>query len=402
MRIGRTKKLFMIIMAMILVVATTSCQNNNAPAAQEGTATIAPVEATADPDTGETPTPTATPDPLAALEHWKIDPDKKLYNILLLGLDELDGTMYARNDTTMILQVDLENNHMKLVSFMRDMQVDIPGVGEYRINNAHYRGGPELAMKTMKSVFGVKIDYYAVVDFVTFEQIMMIIGPVMINIKDYEVEHIKNCESAVSIDGEMIKGQGMIQNGGTQEINPYQALSLARDRHSSGTNNERAGDFGRNERQREIIKSAWAKVKTQQLAAIPASVFAASVYADTNMPPNLMITLLQKMMESDAQIEDMAIPQKGKFWAAWKNKETKQKYSNDDLKALWQQEKDAYEQPATTDPGTGEGTGEDTTTEEKEPFPSYESWRTHNEYQSVIDWAKNGNISKLHAFLGID
>jgi hypothetical protein len=88
----------------------------------------------------------------------------------------------------------------------------------------------------------------------------------------------------------------------------------------------------------------------------------------------------------------------------YKRQDSKQKYSNDDLKALYQQEKDAYEQSGT-DSGTSEGeTGGDTTTgsEEKEPFPSYESWRTKHKYQSVIDWAPNGNISKLHEFLGIN
>jgi LCP family protein required for cell wall assembly len=396
MRIGKTKRLVMVLMAMVLLVATTSCKPQQAQV-QESTATIAPVEATADPATGETPAPTAEPDPLAALKNWQINPDKRIYNILLLGLDELDGTLWARNDTTMILQVDLDNNHMKLVSFMRDMQVDIPGHGEYRINNAHYRGGPELAMQTMKSVFGVKIDYYAVVDFVTFEQIMMIIGPIMIDIKDYEIKHIKDCTSAVSIDGEMIKGQGMIQNPGKQELNPYQALSLARDRHSSGANNERAGDFGRNLRQRNIIKASWEKVKTKQLAAIPASVFAASVYADTNMPPNLMITLLQKMMESNAQIEDMAIPMKKHHWAAWKQKGG-ESYSNDDLRAKYEAEKAAYEGTGSDNSGGEEPSGESS---DKEAFPSYKTWRENNKYQSVIEWSKNKNTYALLDFLGI-
>ncbi len=393
-------------MAIVMVILATAC--NKAPV-DPTQPTLAPENsiATVDPATGETPEPTATPDPLEALKFWNVDPDKRVYNILLLGLDELEGTAWARNDTTMILQINLDNNELKLVSFMRDMYVDIPSQGPYRLNNAHYRGGPELAIQTMKSVFDVDIDYYATVDFIAFERIMKIIGPVVIRIMDYEMEHINKLESAVSIDNDPMSGS--IQNPGLNEINEYQALSYARDRHSSGDDNERAGDYGRNERQREIVKAAWTKVKSNQLVAIPAAVFAASVYAETNISPKLLITLLQTMMENNAEMIDMAIPVEGKFWAAWIEEDTKTKYSSDELFDKYESEKEKFEEDQADDSASS-GSGDPSPTpapaptpaatqEDKQEFPSYETWRLRKGYASVIDWSQK-NINALHEFLG--
>ena len=103
-----------------------------------------------------------------------------------MGQEE-PGTIYGHNDTTMILQVNLDTNEMRLVSFMRDMLVNIRGEEE-RINNSHLIGGPNLVKSVMKSEFGVEIDNYATVNFVTFEQIMRIVGTISIDVQDTEVE----------------------------------------------------------------------------------------------------------------------------------------------------------------------------------------------------------------------
>ena len=393
------KKFLITIVALIIFVSFGACNliSQNEP---QSSPTMAPETETNESTAAEeTIAPTATPDPLSGLKYWLIDPDKRIYNILLLGLDELEGTTWARNDTTMILQINLDTNEIKLVSFMRDMMVDIPGNGEYRINNAHYRGGPELAIKTMKSVFGVDIDYYAIVDFVDFEQVMKIIGPIVVEIKDYEVESLKQYKGVVPLEGEQVGGT--IKGEGENTLNYYQALSYARDRHSSGDGNERAGDYGRNLRQREVIKSAWRAVKYKPQLLIVPSVFFAMVYVDTNMDESLIITLLKEMMDGNAEIEDMAIPVDGRFWSEWVNKERTQKYTNDELESLYAQEKAQYDaEGEVTATGDGTVTPEPAQTE-RPPFPSYERWRSDKDFSNVIGWSKS-NISVLQEFLGIN
>lgn len=401
MNFSKTKKIILILMAIVIAAVSVGC-NKKAQLEGQASPTLAAVEgqATLNPETGETPAPTATPDPLAAFRHWKIDLDKKTYNILLMGLDENEGTRWSRNDTTMILQLNIETNEMKIVSFMRDMWVTIPGYKEkFRLNNAYYRGGPDLAKQTIKSVFDVDIDYYAVVDFIAFEQIMQkVVGPIKIRVMEYEIEHLKKVESAVSIDGEQIMGQGAVQNAGLQELNAYQALSYGRDRHSSGANNERAGDLGRNERQREIVKAAWTKVKTLSPTLITSGVLlAAGLYVNTDMPPSLIISLVQRMMETDATIEDLAMP--GNHWSLWIDRDNNMEYTDDDLEALYAKEKDEYDTanaPAPTDGGTG-----DPTSAPVAPFPDYETWQSKTGFSNVIEWSSK-SLYKLHDFLGIN
>ena len=400
----KIKKLTIILLVVLLIVGSTACDNSAQP--EGSTPTMAPESQATEQSAEATTESTPTPDPLAPLAYWEIDPDKKVYNILLLGMgQEFEGTIYAHNDTTMILQVNLETNEMRLVSFMRDMLVEIPGHGEERINNAHLVGGPSKVVAVMKSVFGVDIDYYASVNFVTFEQIMRIIGTIRIEVQESEVAHLKKAESAVSIEGEMIYGQGVVQSEGTFDFNEYLALSYARDRKSARELEDGTvvySDRGRNERQREVIKAAWDKVKTKSLALIPASVFIAMAYVETDMSEVLIITLIKEMMQNNAEILDMSLPESN--WAEWKAPDGT-RYSQDDLENLYNQEKEAYEeanQPAEPTVTEGEPTPEPSPTEEVEAFPSFDRWRKSGDYASVIAWAHNSTIRDLHEFLGID
>ncbi len=406
MKTTKLGKLAVLLTAVILVFAFTACENTEQP--QQATPTMAPdnQEGTQETEAAMTGEPTPTPDPYAALRYWDIDPDKTIYNILLLGMgQEAPGTIFGHNDTTMILQVNLETNEMRLVSFMRDMLVDIPGKGEERINNTHLLGGPDLVKRTMKSVFGVDIDYYATVNFVTFEQIMRIVGTIVIDVQEHEVAHLKKAESAVSVEGEMILGQGVVQNEGTYEFNEYLALSYARDRHSERTLDDGSivyNDRGRNERQREVVKAAWTKVKSKPVSLIPPSVFMAMTYVETDMNEALIIKLLKEMMENSAEIVDMSVPDSN--WEEWKA-EDGTRYTNDELESLYNQKKAAYEashQPAETEPVEGEVTTEPSESAEVPAFPDFKTWRKNEEFASVIAWSHYKTIPQLHEFLGID
>lgn len=259
--------------------------------------------------------------PIELLEYWNADLEKEEYNILLIGSDldspKSEGSKYGHNDTTMILQINRKNKTMKLVSFMRDMVVDLSKTKTgARLTDANMYGGPNGVKSVLKKYFDVEIDYYALVSFVAFEQIMMIIGDIVIDVNKYEVENLSIAKSAVSVDGEVIK-TGDVVNEGTQEVNAYVALSYARDRHNSVIDewgHRISGDSGRNYRQRQVIVNSWEKVKTYPSFAIPSAVMMASIYAQSDMPANEIITLINEMVEANVQIETLAIPEYGKWW----------------------------------------------------------------------------------------
>jgi LCP family protein required for cell wall assembly len=67
-----------------------------------------------------------------------------------------------------------------MLSIPRDMWVNIPGFGYFKINNAYAYGemyhlpggGPELARKTVENFLGIPIQYVAMVEFQTFEKMI--------------------------------------------------------------------------------------------------------------------------------------------------------------------------------------------------------------------------------------
>ncbi|HEX5614760.1 MAG TPA: LCP family protein [Acidimicrobiia bacterium] len=86
-----------------------------------------------------------------------------------------------RSDTILIAHVDPDEETGVLVSFPRDLWVDIPGEGEGRINSAFGgENGPRRLIETIKQNFDVDIHHYLEVDFEGFRSIVDAIGSVPI------------------------------------------------------------------------------------------------------------------------------------------------------------------------------------------------------------------------------
>lgn len=185
--------------------------------------------------TATQPIPEATPVPWDG--HSRV-------SILLMGLDFRDwqaGSGAPRSDTMMLLSVDPISQQVSMLSIPRDLWVQIPGFTHNRINTAYSfgegnrlpGGGPALAMRTVESVVGVPIQYYAVVDFATFEKLIDEIGGIDVLVP----ERIKISP---------IGGLSHWLDAKPYHLNGADALAYARNRKASG------GDFGRAERQQQV------------------------------------------------------------------------------------------------------------------------------------------------------
>ncbi len=91
-----------------------------------------------------------------------------------LRFGDADG---QRSDTIMVLHVDPGSERALLVSFPRDLWVDIPGRGEAKLNAA-FNDGPQSVVDTLTNEFGVPIQHYVEVNFDSFRQIVEAIGSV--------------------------------------------------------------------------------------------------------------------------------------------------------------------------------------------------------------------------------
>ena len=89
-------------------------------------------------------------------------------NFLVLGIDRTpEGTDLGRSDTNILFTVRPLRPHVGVLSIPRDLWVSIPGIGENRINTAHYFGeagnqgsGPNAALETVEFNFGIPVNYF--------------------------------------------------------------------------------------------------------------------------------------------------------------------------------------------------------------------------------------------------
>jgi LCP family protein required for cell wall assembly len=96
-------------------------------------------------------------------------------NFLVLGADTqaLDNL----SDTMWVVRVDPGQKHALVVSFPRDLWVNVPGQGLAKIN-ASNNGGPQKVIDTMKADFGISINHYVQVDYKSFQGVVNAIGKV--------------------------------------------------------------------------------------------------------------------------------------------------------------------------------------------------------------------------------
>ncbi len=105
-------------------------------------------------------------------------------NILLLGsdtrgeVDDIDDLEGQRSDTMMIVHVPADRQNVTVMSIMRDTWVDIPGHGSAKINAALSYGGVPLAVQTVESLTGSRIDHVAIIDFEGFKGLTDALGGV--------------------------------------------------------------------------------------------------------------------------------------------------------------------------------------------------------------------------------
>ena len=59
----------------------------------------------------------------------------------------------------MVAHVTGDRQHVYLISFPRDMWVEIPGRGNAKINAAYSWGGPALTVRTLENMLGVRMDH---------------------------------------------------------------------------------------------------------------------------------------------------------------------------------------------------------------------------------------------------
>ena len=225
-------------------------------------------------------------------------------DILLIGVDNRDSSKFSgRSDVMMYLRVNTDKGTIKLVSFMRDTLVEIDGHGKNKLNTAYGFGSIELAKRTYYQSFGLKPDYYMVVNFFGMEDILDALGGVDIEIESNELKSMnKSIKEVNELDPD---GQASrLEDAGEQHLNGRQAVAYMRVRHPGG-------DAGRIKRQQTVLNALFSEMKNVSAGEIPGLINAMTKYVRTDMPLGTIMDLATavKGMNSSKDLDTFRYPE---------------------------------------------------------------------------------------------
>ncbi len=188
-------------------------------------------------------------------------PDVDVFNLLLIGFDSYTLTGRGRSDTILLLQIDVAAKTIKMVSFMRDTYLKIPGAGYGRINASYAYGGPDLLLKTIKENFGITVDAYLSVNFSSLIALFDAIGGVEVEVTKDGLKKLNGILEYYNYMTGVDSKDGVLDHYGVVNLTGKQAMSYCRIRKLDS-------DFVRTNRQRRVIESAFRKIMKMDFASI--------------------------------------------------------------------------------------------------------------------------------------
>jgi LCP family protein required for cell wall assembly len=159
------------------------------------------------------------------------------------GLDSDDPVTIGREldeaqslaDVVMLLRLDPATGNASVVSFPRDLWLDVPGAGEMKLSESFQVGGPQQGVRyvteTITQTFDVDINHVVVIDFEGFREVVDAIGGVPV-----WFPHAAQAPST-----------GLIMEQGCHVLDGAQALAYVRPRRDYYEDLDGDGRFSRDE-----------------------------------------------------------------------------------------------------------------------------------------------------------
>ena len=186
--------------------------------------------------------------------------------ILILGSDTRDGknaeygstedsSGYGHSDVMMLLDISADNKRVNVLSFPRDLLVDVPQCTDrtnnqtfparsgVMINEAMAEAGIGCAVDTVNKLTGLEIDHFMMADFNAVKELSKAVGGVNVCVSD----PVFDPDSRLRLP----KGDSLVEG--------EQALAFLRTRHAFGD----GGDLGRIKGQQAFLSSLTRKLKSE-------------------------------------------------------------------------------------------------------------------------------------------
>ena len=163
--------------------------------------------------------------------------DSRVFNIYISGIDTYGPiSTVSRSDVNIIMTVNMNTHKILLTTTPRDAYVKIPGGGADQYDKLTHAGiyGVETSEQTLEDLYGIKLDYYARINFTSFLKLIDQLGGVTVH----------NDQAFTSLHGKFDFPVGDIQ------MNSEQALGFVRERYSLD-----GGDNDRGKNQEKVISA---------------------------------------------------------------------------------------------------------------------------------------------------
>lgn len=252
------------------------------------------------------PLPTPTPKDVTLPGVLELE-NPHVFRMLLIGTDAYSVKQKGRSDTMVVLQVDTRSGDIRLVSFLRDLYVPIPGHGRTRLNAAYVYGGADLLRQTLLENFGVTVDRTLAVNFSLMVELIDRIGGVTVDVSGKELRQLNSILKYYNTRNGYKQKDQLLAEAGTQTLTGKQALCFSRIRKIDS-------DFARTNRQRKVLEAIYARVRSLDPLTLAQLLSDSIRQVSTDLTLTDAVALVPVLMQLDAvHFKEMTVPAQGSF-----------------------------------------------------------------------------------------
>ena len=203
------------------------------------------------------------------------------FNVYISGIDTFGPvSSVSRADVNIIMTVNKKTGRILLTTTPRDSYVKIADGGNNQYDKLTHAGlyGVDSSIHTLENLYGIKIDYYARLNFTSFLKLIDTVGGV----------DVYNDQSFVSYGGKKAFQPGLLH------MNSEDALMFVRERYGLT-----GGDNDRGKNQEKVITAIIKKITSKQgLSNYQSVIKELSESIQTNMPIETAMGLANEQLSS--------------------------------------------------------------------------------------------------------
>jgi LCP family protein required for cell wall assembly len=219
------------------------------------------------------------------------------FTILLLGSDDDSKFQHDQvlTQSMILIRIDPATRHVTMLSIPRDLYVQLSTGGFEKIDAAYLDGGATAAVETVRRNFGVRVDAWAWVGLKGLIKLIDYVGGVDVTTSNPVMDDFYPAD----VEGNnpyAYKRVAVLP--GPQHLDGLHAMEYVRSRHG-----DLQGDFGRSQRQQQVLLALRTKAKSVNPSDVPGLVAAFNGEFKTSMDIR-DVSRLRSLLSLASQISD--------------------------------------------------------------------------------------------------